>query len=193
MKNNKAFTLIELLVVISIIGLLASVILVSLNSARSKARDAKRIGDINQLAKALELYFDKHDTYPTVAAGGQGCWAIWQSGNVINGSGVQFLQPLVTDGIIAKAPLENYFKMGDGSAVFPGFTLGDWLACGYRYLYPVDFTSQCGPGWANVAALYTWLENPPPNNNGRSPACLQGYWGEGDPANNDYLILLRSQ
>ncbi|HEV8601650.1 MAG TPA: prepilin-type N-terminal cleavage/methylation domain-containing protein, partial [Patescibacteria group bacterium] len=47
-KHSKGFTLIELLVVISIIGLLASVTLVSLNSARAKARDAKRVGDLKQ-------------------------------------------------------------------------------------------------------------------------------------------------
>lgn len=63
------FTLIELLVVISIIGLLASVVLVSIQSARAKSRDAKRIGDMNQLAKALELYFNENNSYPTVAAG----------------------------------------------------------------------------------------------------------------------------
>ena len=42
MKIQKGFTLIELLVVISIIGLLASGVLASLNSARMKARDAKK-------------------------------------------------------------------------------------------------------------------------------------------------------
>ncbi len=50
------FTLIELLVVIAIIGLLASLILASLNTARRKSRDARRIADINQIRLALELY-----------------------------------------------------------------------------------------------------------------------------------------
>jgi prepilin-type N-terminal cleavage/methylation domain-containing protein len=52
------FTLIELLVVIAIIGVLASIVLASLNSAREKSRDARRITDIKQIQLALELYFD---------------------------------------------------------------------------------------------------------------------------------------
>ncbi|KKS99407.1 MAG: hypothetical protein UV75_C0005G0024 [Candidatus Giovannonibacteria bacterium GW2011_GWA1_43_15] len=67
-KQNKqgGFTLIELLVVIAIIGILASVVLASLNSARKKSRDARRIADISQLRVALELYFDSTSgSYPT--------------------------------------------------------------------------------------------------------------------------------
>ncbi len=56
--SAKGFTLIELLVVIAIIGVLASIVLASLNNARSKSRDAKRATDVKQLQLAEELYFD---------------------------------------------------------------------------------------------------------------------------------------
>jgi len=68
-KNKAGFTLIELLVVIAIIGLLASVVLLALNGARAKARDAKRIADIRQLASAMELYYNDNSTYPTSNTG----------------------------------------------------------------------------------------------------------------------------
>ncbi len=68
-KNKAGFTLIELLVVIAIIGLLASVVLLALNSARAKSRDAKRIADIRELATAMELYFNDKGFYPTGTAG----------------------------------------------------------------------------------------------------------------------------
>lgn len=64
-KSGAGFTLIELLVVIAIISLLASVVLISLNAARIKARDARRIADINQMSKAMELYAaDNNGLYP---------------------------------------------------------------------------------------------------------------------------------
>lgn len=64
-NKNKGFTLIELLVVIAIIGLLASVVLLALNSARAKSRDAKRLADVRQFASAVELYFNDNSSYPT--------------------------------------------------------------------------------------------------------------------------------
>jgi len=66
MKKNKGFTLIELLVVIAIIGILSSVVLASLNSAREKSRDARRISDVKQLQLALELHFDTTGAYATI-------------------------------------------------------------------------------------------------------------------------------
>jgi prepilin-type N-terminal cleavage/methylation domain-containing protein len=64
-RSSRGFTLIELLVVIAIIGILSSVVLASLNDARQKSRDAKRVADIKQLQLALELYFDSNGTYPS--------------------------------------------------------------------------------------------------------------------------------
>jgi prepilin-type N-terminal cleavage/methylation domain-containing protein len=68
-KKQKGFTLIELLVVIAIIGLLASIVLLALNSARAKSRDAKRIADVREMMTGLELYYNNFGGYPlTVAA-----------------------------------------------------------------------------------------------------------------------------
>ena len=64
MKQEKGFTLIELLVVIAIIGLLSSIVIASLNTARMKARDAERIAEFRQVHTAMELYYDAFGTYP---------------------------------------------------------------------------------------------------------------------------------
>lgn len=68
-KKSFGFTLVELLVVIAIIGILASVVLVSLNGARSKARDARRIADIHQLSLALESFYDSNKGPDGVSTG----------------------------------------------------------------------------------------------------------------------------
>ena len=61
---TRGFTLIELLVVIAIIGLLASIVLTSLSSARVKARDTQRVAAIVQIRNALELYAGDTTHYP---------------------------------------------------------------------------------------------------------------------------------
>ena len=71
-NRYKGFTLIELLVVIAIIGVLASVVLVSLNSARVKARDTRRKADLKQINQALELYYDANGKYPQAGGCGYG-------------------------------------------------------------------------------------------------------------------------
>ncbi|PIS16147.1 MAG: prepilin-type cleavage/methylation domain-containing protein, partial [Candidatus Portnoybacteria bacterium CG09_land_8_20_14_0_10_44_13] len=50
--------------VIAIIGLLASIVLVSLNSARGKARGVRRVADLRQIQTALEMYYDTNNSYP---------------------------------------------------------------------------------------------------------------------------------
>ena len=63
--NKKGFTLIELLVVIAIIGLLSTLSVVALDSARERARDAIRLADLKQVQTALELYNIDNNGYPT--------------------------------------------------------------------------------------------------------------------------------
>lgn len=64
-SESRGFTLIELLVVIAIIGILSSVVLASLNGARKKGRDARRISDLKQIQLALEMYYDSNSSeYP---------------------------------------------------------------------------------------------------------------------------------
>ncbi len=82
MKNfNKSkisgFTLIELLVVIAIIGILASTVIASLNSARKKSRDARRIADLKQIQLALELYYNSNNGYPNPGWGWRSECSAW--------------------------------------------------------------------------------------------------------------------
>ena len=80
--NKQGFTLIELLVVIAIIGLLSTLAVVALSSARQRARDSKRLADLKQLQTALELYYQDQSSpsYPvettpvTLGSASQACF-----------------------------------------------------------------------------------------------------------------------
>jgi prepilin-type N-terminal cleavage/methylation domain-containing protein len=63
-KKNRAFTLIELLVVVSIIGIFSTVVLASLNSARTRAKNTRIMTDIYAYTKALDLYKVNYGKYP---------------------------------------------------------------------------------------------------------------------------------
>lgn len=66
-------TVIELMVAILIIGLISTIGLISVKDSRAKSRDAKRIYDINQYAKALNLYDLENKHYPQGTDCGSSC------------------------------------------------------------------------------------------------------------------------
>lgn len=61
---SKGFTLIELLIVISIIGLLASAVMVSFSISMKKSRDSERMQELKQIQTALRVYYDIHHEMP---------------------------------------------------------------------------------------------------------------------------------
>ncbi len=108
--KNKGFTLIELLVVIAIIGLLATIVLVAVNSARAKARDAKRMGEIKQLATALSMLADSQGGSFFSTGGAAKCLGMSSATTCWNGnvSGSDSLNSALAP-YISKLPLDPLY------------------------------------------------------------------------------------
>jgi general secretion pathway protein G len=106
--TQKAFTLIELLVVISIIGILATLVVANINSARSRARDAERKSDMKNIQTALRIYYNDYGVYPGSQVGGgniKGCGLVGTTvcpwGNVwsVNNGATVYMATLPKDPI----------------------------------------------------------------------------------------------
>ncbi len=152
-SNKKAFTLLELLIVIAIIGVLASIVMASLNNARVKARDSKRKQDLIQLRSAMELYNSSNNIY----MGSWGWVANYGSGSVVD-------VPGLTPSHISKVPNDTSFSYQ--------YWRKDWI--GYTCLNLGD---------PNKFAFYAYLENPSASDlatitNGDSfDQCVKNTWG----------------
>lgn len=85
MKNfKKGFTLIELLVVIAIIGILSSIVLASLSSARTKGEDAAIKANLANMRAQAELYYSNNNNYgATVSTCAGGIFATTTTGGLL--------------------------------------------------------------------------------------------------------------
>lgn len=116
-NKQQGFTLIELLVVIAIIGILASVVLASLNSARAKARDSQRKAELAQVRTALELYYDKYGTYVVANAG----WMDGGNGWLDDDTGsynTSVIQALYNEGFLGGDTVEDPIQVGQGYMIY---------------------------------------------------------------------------
>ena len=122
-KASKGFTLIELLVVIAIIGILATIVLVSLNSARVKARDTRRLSDMQQLSLAMEMCNDA-----STCGAGTGSYAT-------GASFAAYMTALQTAGFIGGTPVD---PSNSGTYIYSAIS-GD--ADSYCFWVPLEGTA----------------------------------------------------
>lgn len=154
--SSKGFTLIELLVVISIISLLSSVVLASVNSARVKARDARRASDMHQIVLALNLFYDKYGCLPVTygtSCAGAGVYLEQNAGWWDYSSQGDFMTFLKDSGFMSSVPVDPVNNMtGDASPAgtfayqyycYPdGPVLGYWKESSLAYTATLNHDSS---------------------------------------------------
>lgn len=126
LKKHRGFTLIELLVVIAIIGLLSTLSVVSLNNARARARDARRVSDVKQIQTALELYYNDVGIYP----GGNPI----STGSIANGTTVYMTSiptaPTPADCTTAAYNSYTYTQRSSGASYTLSYCVGQTISGG---------------------------------------------------------------
>jgi prepilin-type N-terminal cleavage/methylation domain-containing protein len=135
-KTKKGFTLIELLVVISIIGLLSTLSIVALNTARARSRDARRTSDIKQIQTALEMFYNDSGFYPATGL---------VSGGTIATTGITYMSaipyaPTPADGSCTTASnTYAYLQTSSGASYVLNYCIGassGGLVAGYAGATP---------------------------------------------------------
>ncbi|MES2668183.1 MAG: prepilin-type N-terminal cleavage/methylation domain-containing protein [Patescibacteria group bacterium] len=109
------FTLIELLVVVAIISLISSVAYAGFSKARANARDAKRIADLQQVVRALELYNNDFKDYPVSGGTQFGCTSQYCLSVLTDELVPRYIQQIPFD------PIVGNINPGSGSLPHTGY------------------------------------------------------------------------
>jgi len=153
MKSSpeRGFTLIELLVVIAIIGILSSVVLASLNTARSKARDAQRASDSTTLSTVITEWENDHNGRPIVGVGGYS--EPFYPGTPNSGL-YSYLVPTYISSVPNDPMWNSSYSVDNGSAYY---FVADWSSAQIS-ANPWSFLTQSCAGHEVLVVKY--MENP---------------------------------
>ncbi len=165
-RKIRGFTLIELLVVIAIIGMLSSIVFASLNTARQKGRDAKRLAEISELRKSLEYYFSENGAYPPSATLTNGNYpnTSWSNSSNASWLGTQPF-PSAMSKYFSKLPVDPINSVGwaGGDTTFNY----SYVSCGgnqYMIIYKLERPiGQISPGAQCGASFYNYGYSNVPN------------------------------
>jgi len=154
-RMKRAFTLVELLIVIAIIGILSSVVLMSLNQARNKAQDARRKSDLAQIVRSLNFYYDKYGNFMEA---GSGCGSAGAGNGYFNYSNggtypISMGQCLVNEGITPAEIIDPSGKRSSGGYMKYTCSLGTYVFANLETL-PTGSTLTDGTCCASCDSSY---------------------------------------
>ncbi|KKR42966.1 MAG: hypothetical protein UU10_C0005G0018 [Parcubacteria group bacterium GW2011_GWF1_40_6] len=168
--KQKGFTLIELLVVVAIIGLLSSIVLTSVNSARKKARDARTLEDVRQITLALNMVRDASPTYSWPGVSGWQCLkasgSCWRNSYAGNSTIGNALLPFMPEIPKTQNPNAGYYAYDSYlyNRAFPGAAGSPAGAYIIYALEGGDFSTKCNGFYAGQLETgywycYFWIGN----------------------------------